>query len=167
MPQQCAKCVDTGGYDYAIVALNCTIEAQSADLRSRDAQVALLKADLESANATVRRLRLEAGATQDHFLRIGEMFQLSLLKQAITPIDWPDALRAYLEEVYESLEKTTYDNKRYWLGSWLKFLGDRQPTTAMINEYLTERYQSNKGTRNRVGRDIVMFSNRYLSLHAK
>ena len=98
---------------------------------------------------------------------MGEFFSVKCLRQAVTPINWAAALQAYLEEVNDNLEKNTYESKKSWLGNWIKYLESRQPTTALINEYLTERYQSNKGTRNRVGRDIVLFSNRYLVLHGK
>ena len=49
----------------------------------------------------------------------------------------------------------------------MKDLDGHQPTTELINDYLTKSYATNKSTRNRVGREIVHFCNRYLTLKGK
>ena len=112
-------------------------------------------------------MNAEKEALLDHFDECKEMFDTKIMLQRIKPIHWDTNLTEYLNEVKEELEKNTYDNKKSVLSRWITWLQGRYPTTALVNEYTTIVYQSNKSTRSRNAREIVYFSNRYLALHGK
>lgn len=106
-------------------------------------------------------------ATLDQFEKFATQFNANFVRKAREPIDWPQVLKEYLVEVKKSLEATTHKTKKSLLGSWVKRLNNEQPTNLALNSYLNEKYAKNTGSRNRVGRDIVLFSNRYLTIASK
>ena len=144
------------------------------ELVKKDQEIARLKLALQkerdqrlAMEKKAANLEAEQTETVKQLERYGDIFNTKALRKKIKPIDWASSLDQYLKEVRTSLETSTYNNKRYVLRKFLSWLGNRQPTTELLNKYLTETYESNKQTRNRVGRHILLFCNRFLQLKSR
>ena len=96
------------------------------------------------------------------------------MQSANTRYDWSKTLNSYIEDFqlyisgkedggYRANTPKTYQQ---WLKPWVEFLEKRGnvPSSTLIKEFLDLKWSHNPDNYNRVGRQIVAFTNEYVNV---